>query len=64
MVNINGVECLTLADLSKATGLSTEALRGRQARGTLTITPHVTIQGKHFYKAEDVRAIVREGLGT
>lgn len=59
---IDGVECMTLLDVAELTGLNIEAVRRRQQRGQLDLTPLVTIGKQHFYASSEVRAAMRRGL--
>lgn len=59
---IDGVECMTLPDVANLAGLTTEALRQRQARGRLDLSPHIVIGKQNFYASTEVRAAIRRGL--
>lgn len=59
---IDGVECMTLPDVANLAGTTIEALRQRQKRGRLNLSPHVTIGNQHFYAASAVRDAMRRGL--
>lgn len=60
---IDGAECLTLLDVARLTGVTTDALRQRQGRGRIDLNPVTTINGQHFYEKAAVEALVRKGLG-
>lgn len=62
VININGMEVITLGEISRLTGVSVDALRRRVARGTLALEPSVTIGGVHFYSATLVRSLFRDAL--
>lgn len=59
---IDGVECMTLPDVASLAGLTTDAVRQRQARGQFDVTPHIVIGKQKFYASNDVRTAIRRGL--
>lgn len=62
LILIDGVECMTLPDVASLAGLTTEALRQRQTRGSLDLSPHIVIGKQNFYASSDVSAAMRRGL--
>lgn len=62
MIAVNGIDAVTLADISTASGRSVDSLRKQVERGTLKLTPIATVGTTNLYGLTALQAIVRAGL--
>lgn len=61
-MNLNGTEVVTLGEIAKAIGTTSEALRVRRTRGTISLEPLYVIGTTQLFSADVVRSLFREAL--
>ena len=62
-LQIDGTEVMTMPDIATLAGTTVEAIRQRQKRGSLKLTPYAVIGRQTFYDAGEVRSRLRQEFG-